>query len=284
MTAYESLEISYPAEHIGHILLTGPGKGNAMGTAMWREIPLAVAELDANLDVRAIVLSGSEKNFTFGLDIMDPPKMIMGAASGDAAAAGLAAERSALLELIRDMQQAANSLERANTPVIAAVHGWCIGGGVDLVSAADIRIADATAKFSVREIRLGIVADMGSLARLPHIIGDAATRELALTGRDFDAEEALRLGLVSRTIAVSKPEEPGTEVLAAAMDLAAEIAAQPPLVARGVKDVLNHVRQPSVDASNSYVAVWNSAFLPSEDLHEALMALAMRRAPEFKGR
>lgn len=284
MKTFESLEISYPATHIGHILLTGPGKGNAMGAAMWREIPEAIAELDSNPDVRAIVVSGSDKNFTFGLDIMDPPKMIMGAASGDAAAAGLAAERTALLDLIRQMQQAATALEKASTPVIAAVHGWCIGGGVDLVSAADIRIADDTAKFSVREIRLGIVADMGSLARLPHIIGDAATRELALTGRDFTAEEALRLGLISRQVTVTKPEEPGADVLAAAMELAAEVAAQPPLVARGVKDVLNHVRQPSVDASNAYVAVWNSAFLPSEDLHEALMALAMKRAPEFKGR
>ena len=162
-------------------------------------------------------------------------------------------------------------------PVVAAISGWCIGGGVDLISAADIRYASADAKFSVREVKVGMVADVGTLARLPAIIGDGHLRELALTGRDIDAQRAEKIGLVNDVFA--DPEA----VLAAARATAAEIAANPPLVVQGVKTVLDHTRSASVEDSLRFVAAWNSAFLPSEDLTEAIAALLEKRPPNFTG-
>jgi enoyl-CoA hydratase len=162
--------------------------------------------------------------------------------------------------------------------VIAAVHGWCVGGGVDLITACDLRICSADARFSVRETKVAMVADLGSLQRLPLVIGDAATRELALTGKDIDATRALALGLVSQVTADR------TALDAAARALAAEIAGNPPLVVRGVKQILDDATRRDVAEGLDRVAVWNSAFLPSEDLAEAASAFVARRPPAWKGR
>ena len=151
----------------------------------------------------------------------------------------------------------------AARPTIAAIHGWCIGGGVDLITAVDIRYASADAKFSVREVKLAIVADMGSLARLPQILSDGQLRELALTGKDIDAARAEKIGLVNEVFADAEA------TLAAAHATAAEIAANPPLTVHGVKEVLDQQRS-AVSASLRYVAAWNSAFLPSKDLTEGI--------------
>ncbi len=176
------------------------------------------------------------------------------------------------------MQAAITAVADCRKPVVAAVQGWCIGGGVDLISAADIRYASADAKFSVREVKVGMVADVGSLARLPLIIGDGHLRELALTGKDIDAARAEKIGLVNDVF------EDADAVLTAAQATAAEIAANPPLVVHGIKAVLDHSRSPRVDDSLRYVAAWNSAFLPSEDLTEAVAAVFEKRPPEFRGR
>ena len=175
------------------------------------------------------------------------------------------------------MQSGINAVADCRKPVIAAVAGWCIGGGVDLITAADIRLASADAKFSVREVRVAIVADMGSLARLPLIIGDGHTRELALTGKDIDAARADKIGLVNDVYADQEA------LLAAARAQAAEIAALPPLVVQGTMNVLDHSRAARVDDSLRYVAAWNAAFLPSNDLTEAITAVFEKRAPQFKG-
>ena len=159
----------------------------------------------------------------------------------------------------------------------AAIHGWCIGGGVDLISAVDIRYASADAKFSVREVKLSIVADVGSLARLPYILSDGHLRELALTGKDIDAARAEKIGLVNEVL----PDAEAT--LAAAHACAAEIAANSPLVTRGIKDVLDEQRTADVAASLRYVAAWNSAFLPSRDLKEGISAMFAKREPNFTG-
>jgi enoyl-CoA hydratase len=157
------------------------------------------------------------------------------------------------------------------------VHGWCIGGGVDLISAVDVRYASADAKFSVREVKLAIVADVGSLARLPLILSDGHLRELALTGKDIDAARAERIGLVNDVY------DDANAALAAAHETAAEIAANPPVVVNGVKDVLDQQRIARVSESLRYVAAWNAAFLPSKDLSEGLKATFEKRKPEFTG-
>jgi enoyl-CoA hydratase/carnithine racemase len=269
---YESVTTE-TKDHVALVTLVGPGKGNAMGPAFWSELPEVFTTLDADRDVRAIVITGSGKNFSYGLDLpamggMFAPLMAEGA---------MARPRTDFhTELLR-MQKAINAVADCRTPTIASVHGWCIGGAVDLISAVDIRYASADAKFSVREVRLAIVADMGSLARLPLILNDGHLRELALTGRDVDAARAEKVGLVNDVFADAD------KALAAAQATAAEIAANPPLAVYGVKDVLDQQRASAVSENLRYVAAWNAAFLPSKDLTEGISATFAKRPPQFTG-
>ncbi|WP_285498992.1 crotonase/enoyl-CoA hydratase family protein [Actinokineospora sp. NBRC 105648] len=261
------------ADRVAEVTLLGPGKGNAMGPDFWRELPIVFRELDADPEIRAVVLTGSGANFSYGLDL---PAMMpsWGELLGPDS---LAAPRSRFLDVVRTLQGAVGAVAACRKPVVAAVSGWCVGGGVDLIAAADIRVASAEAKFSVREVKVAIVADLGSLQRLAGIIGEGHLRELAYTGKDIDAERAQRIGLVNDV----HPDQ--AAALAAARELAADIAANPPLVVQGTKDVLNHDRERTVADGLRYVAAWNAAFLPSKDLGEAVQAFLERRPPEFRG-
>lgn len=269
---FESLTIDIDG-HVAQVTLTGPGKGNAMGPAFWAELPVAFEALDADPEVRAIVLTGSGRNFSYGLDLA----AMGGTLTPMMADGALAKERTAFHTELRTMQQSITAVADCRTPTIASVAGWCIGGGVDLISAVDIRYASADAKFSVREVKLAIVADVGSLARLPLILNDGHLRELALTGKDIDAARAERIGLVNEMF------DDAEAALAAAHETAREIAANPPLTVRGVKDVLDEQRTAAVSASLRYVAAWNSAFIASKDLTEGITAMFAKRPPEFKG-
>ncbi|MBD7996230.1 crotonase/enoyl-CoA hydratase family protein [Arthrobacter sp. Sa2CUA1] len=256
---------------VAEVQLLGPSKGNAMGPDFWTELPAVFADLGADDEVRAVVLYGSGGNFSYGLDLpaMEPVFRPLLESSGTDARL-----RSNFRQNIKELQDAVSSVARCGKPVIAAVDGWCIGGGVDLIAAADLRIASPVAKFSVREVKVGIVADLGSLQRLPAIIGAGATRHLALTGEDFAAPRALELGLVT---------ELADDVVARGRELAAMIAANPPLVVQGVKQVLDHGSEAAVQAGLDYVQVWNTAFLPSRDFAEAAQAFAERRPASFTG-
>jgi enoyl-CoA hydratase len=270
--AYESVTVDVDG-HVARVTLIGPGKGNAMGPAFWAEMPEVFGTLDADPDVRAIVLTGSGKNFSYGLDV---------AAMGDTltsllADGALARPRAEFHAHLKRMQQSITAVADCRTPIIASIHGWCIGGGVDLISAVDIRYASADAKFSVREVKLAIVADVGSLARLPLILSDGHLRELALTGKDIDAARAEKFGLVNDVY------DDAEASLAAAHATAEEIAANPPLAVQGIKDVLDEQRTAQVSASLRYVAAWNSAFLPSKDLTEGISAIFAKRPPQFTG-
>ena len=270
--SYESVTVE-AKDHVAQVTLIGPGKGNAMGPAFWSELPELFDELDADRDIRAIVITGSGRNFSYGLDLP-----AMGGSFAPLLADGaLARPRADFHAEIQRMQQAITAVADCRTPTIASVHGWCIGGGVDLISAVDIRYASADAKFSVREVKLAIVADVGSLARLPLILNDGHLRELALTGKDIDAARAEKIGLVNDVFADAEA------ALAGAHATAAEIAANPPLTVQGVKDVLDQQRISAVSASLRYVAAWNAAFLPSKDLTEGISATFAKRPPQFTG-
>ncbi|MQA26273.1 MAG: crotonase/enoyl-CoA hydratase family protein [Micromonosporaceae bacterium] len=260
-------------EHVAEVTLTGPGKGNAMGPDFWEELPRVFGALDADPSARAVVLSGDGANFSYGLDLR-----AMLPTWGEVLGPGAQAwPRTEFLAEVRRLQDAITSVAACRKPVIAAVSGWCIGGGVDLIAAADIRLASADARFSVREVKVAIVADLGSLQRLAGVIGEGHLRELAYTGKDIDAARAERIGLVNDV-----HPDPGA-VREAARQLAAEIAANPPLVVRGTKEMLNEAREPAVATGLRHVSAWNAAFLPSEDLAEAIQAFVQKRPPVFRG-
>jgi enoyl-CoA hydratase len=245
----------------------------SMGLEFFRELPELFRELDGDSSVRAIVLTGSSENFSFGLDLKDVAAMFGALATGSVGAT----DRTKLHAQAREWQASITAVADCRTPVISAIDGWCVGGGIDLVAATDIRLATASARFSIRETKMAIVADLGSLQRLVGIVGDGHLRELALTGGDIDAAKAERIGLVNTVY----PD--AAQLKDAALALAHEIAANPPLVTRGIKDVLDAERAPRVEAGLRYVAAWNSAFLPSNDLGEAFASFSERRPAEFTG-
>lgn len=204
MSSYEALAVEIK-DNVARVTLLGPGKGNAMGPAFWKEMPVVFAELDADPQVRAIVITGSGKHFSFGLDLMAMGPSLPSAGGGEASARS----RTNFHTMVKQLRDSITAVAECRTPTVAAVHGWCIGGGVDLISAADIRYASADAKFSVREVRkLAIVADVGSLARLPYMHTDGHLRELALTGKDIDAHRAEKIGLVTTCCRIRRPVWP----------------------------------------------------------------------------
>lgn len=257
------------APHVAEVSLTA----RAMAPAFFAELPAVMAALDADPQVRAVVLTGAEGRFSYGLDLRAATESL-----GSVLADPTAGAREEFLGNLRELQGAITAVADCRTPVVAAVQGWCVGGGVDLITACDVRIASANAQFSVREVRMGMVADLGSLQRLVGIVGDGHLRELALTGADIDAARAERIGLVNRVL------DDGDALRTAAFELAGSIAANSPLVTRGIKDVLDAERGPRVEAGLRYVAAWNAAFLPSADLAEAFTAFGERREPRFTGR
>jgi enoyl-CoA hydratase/carnithine racemase len=270
-----ALDVRRLAGDVVEVTLLGPGKGNAMGPDFWAEMPVLFAALDADDSVRSVVVTGSGPNFCFGLDLAAYGTLWGSLLAEDG---GLAKPRTRLYDQVRTMQSALDAVAECRKPVVAAINGWCIGGGVDLIAACDVRYASADAKFSVREVRVAMVADMGSLQRLPGIISDGHLRELVLSGKDVDAARAERIGLVNDVF--ETPEG----ALAAAREFAGQVAANPPLVVQGIKQVLDVDRSARVAAGLKLVAAWNAAFLPSMDLAEAMAAFGERRDPEFTGR
>jgi enoyl-CoA hydratase len=271
--SFRSLRVERADNGVVDVVLTGPGKGNAMGPDFWREMPVLFTALDADESVRAIVIRGDGKHFSYGLDLLAMSAELGPLIQGD----NLALARTRLLDLIGRMQQACDRVARCRKPVVAAIHGWCIGGGLDLASACDIRLASSDARISLREVKVAMVADIGSIQRLPRIIGEAHTRELAYTGKDIDAARALRIGLVSDVY-----DTPET-LLREAGTLAQSIAANPPLVVQGIKQVMDYCADKSLADGLRYVAVWNAAFLQSQDLGEAMAAFLEKRPAVFKG-
>jgi enoyl-CoA hydratase len=257
--------------NVGTLWLDSPERRNAMGPAFWEELPLRMRELSEDPEVRVVVIAARGSHFTIGLDL----KAFGGALGGGEGSE--AARRQRLLRTIKRLQGSISSVADCPKPVLAAVHGWCIGGGVDLITACDIRLAAADAVFSVRETRIAIVADVGTLQRLPGIVGAGHVAELAFTGKDVPAARAKEIGLVNDVLADA------AALHAAARAMAAEIAANSPLAVQGTKAVLRAGAGRSVAEALDYVAVWNAAFFPSNDVAEAMAAFVEKRRPRFTG-
>ncbi|HIA01926.1 MAG TPA: crotonase/enoyl-CoA hydratase family protein [Myxococcales bacterium] len=265
-----TLEIDGP---IAHIKLDRAQKLNAMNWAFWEGMPGIIEQINTNLDIRAAVLWGEGKAFSVGLDFFDvmPRLGVMGT--------GPDGERQRKLhQIIRDMQWAVTSVERCRVPVIAAVHGYCLGGGIDLITACDFRLAAKDAVFGIRETKMALVADIGTLQRLPRVIAPGIARELVYTGRDFNADYAAEIGLVNRIL----PDRDA--VIAEAVSVAREIAANAPLAVQGSKQTLNAAVIADIDRELEYVATYNAAHLVTQDLMHAIECFATKQTPEFKGK
>jgi len=259
--------------HIGYVCLNRADKMNALNQDFWFGMAPIFEEINGDMDVRVVVLSAKGKAFSVGLDFFDMlPRLGLGQAGPDG-------ERQRQLhQLIRDMQWAVTCVERCRVPVIAAIQGYCLGGAVDLITACDIRLASADAIFSVREPKVGIVADIGTLQRLPRVVGSGVARELIFTGQDIDATFAEKIGLVNR---VSDDLE---SCLDDARRTAEAIAKNAPLAVQGSKRVLIESEKGQIDRELEYVATWNAAHLLSQDLAAAIDSFARRTEPDFKGR
>jgi enoyl-CoA hydratase len=279
--------------NVATLWLDRPEARNAMGPAFWTDLPLMMEELSDDRAVRAIVIAARGPHFSVGLDLKSMAGMLSGGdehdtaptaapvagnGSGNAKPPSMASRAVTARQGILRMQRSVTSVAACPKPIVAAVHGYCIGGGVDLISACDIRVASADAVFSVRETRVAIVADLGSLQRLPRIIGKGHVAELALTGKDITAARAKEIGLVNDVL----PD--ADAALGAARQMAAEIAANSPLAVQGTKAVLVACEDKSVADGLDYVATWNAGFLSSDDLVEAMSAFMEKRPPEFRGR
>jgi enoyl-CoA hydratase len=270
------------AGEVATLWLDRPDARNALGRAFFGELPLVMAELSADPDVRAVVVAARGRDFSVGLDLNETAaSLAAGAAGGGGEAKAVplspAARAAATRRSLLQMQAAISSVADCPKPVIAAVHGYCVGGGMDLVTTCDVRLASADAVFSVRETRMAMVADLGTLQRLPRIVGGGHAAELALTGTDVHAARAKEIGLVNEVY------EDREELLAAAGSMAREIAALSPLAVQGTKAMLAANDGRTVAQGLEYVATWNAGMLASEDLAEAVRAFLEKRPPRFTG-
>jgi enoyl-CoA hydratase len=257
-------------DHIAHLVLNRPGAMNTMHPAFWRELDDTLAKLHREGTARALVISSTGKHFSAGMALETFGGEI---AMDDSTAEG----RAAIFDMLTDMQSTFTKLETLRIPVIAAIQGGCIGGAVDMVTACCIRYATADAFFCIQEINIGMVADVGTLQRLPKLIPLGVAKELAYTGRRLPAHKALGYGLVNEVFDTQEA------MLAAALKCAAEIAAKPPVAIWGSKQVIHYTRDHSVDDSLKQMGWIQGAIWSNAHVREAVAAMKEKRAGQFPG-
>ncbi|XP_043687275.1 delta(3,5)-Delta(2,4)-dienoyl-CoA isomerase, peroxisomal [Telopea speciosissima] len=273
MEKYKTLEIVRASSNsqVINLYLNRQSVRNALSSDFFSEFPRALSSLDQDPNVRVIILSGHGDHFCAGIDLSTLKDSFANTTSNDDR--GRSGER--IRQSIKGLQAAITALERCRKPVIAGIHGGCIGGGIDLVTGCDIRYCTEDSFFSVKEVDLAIVADLGTLQRLPGIVGFGNAMELALTGRKFSGLEAKSFGLVSRVFGSKSAMDEGL------VGLAEGIAEKSPLAVNGTKAVLLRSRDLTLDQGLDYVATWNSVVLQSNDLAEAVSAQIQKRKPVF---
>ncbi len=255
--------------NIAEVTLDRSSAINAMNTDFWRELPIIIETLDQDGSVRAIILSASGKHFTAGMDL----ELLANMDDNRDVEPSRAAEKKR--RWVMALQDVFSSLERARMPIISAIQGACIGGGVDMICATDIRLCTTNAFFNIKETELGITADVGTLQRILHVMPSGLAKELAYTSRDLTAEEALNCGFVNNIY------ESQEEMRAAAYDLAKNIVKHSPIAINGVKEMLNYSRDHSIADSLNYMATWQGGMLQNTDIQEAIAAHRQKRSPKF---
>lgn len=256
--------------HIASVSFNRPKKANSLHMDAWEEMQQIFESLHENPEVRVIVLSGEGNHFCAGIDLetlMSLQKFNEISCEGR--------KREALRKFIFKLQDSITAIEKCRKPVLAAIHGACVGGGVDITAACDMRYCVEKTHFSIKEIDLGLVADIGTLQRLPKILQPGIVAELAYTGRKVSGAEATKIGLTNQTFATV--EEMKTEVYA----IAKNIASKSPLCIRGTKEMLLYSRDHTVADSLNYMTAWNASMLLSDDLMEAFAAAMEKRVGNF---
>ena len=262
-------------DHVAHVSMCRGDDFNTMTKAFWSELPELIDKISDEGKARVIVLSAQGKHFCAGMDLAnfksdgdflstDTKKITQGRRS------------EAQFRVTRDLQYSISCLEKSRIPVIAAIQGACIGAGVDLITACDIRYASNDAFFCIQETNIGMAADVGTLQRLPYLIPEGILRELAYTGRRFSADESLKYGLVNAVF--DTPDA----VIEHALVVAREITDKAPLAISGIKEVLNYNRDHTVEESLNYNALWNAAMNFSDDMMEAFKSKTEKRDPDFQ--
>nr|CAD7403035.1 unnamed protein product [Timema poppensis] len=268
--SFQTLAVTVPKPFVYQVELNRPQKLNAMSNTMWLEIGQCFSELGDNPECRAIVLSGSGKIFCAGIDFIDLMELSKIVVEHE----DIARRSNALRKQIKRYQETITSLEKCPKPVIAAIHSACIGGALNLITAADIRFCSSDAWFQLKEVEIGMAADVGVLQRLPKIIGsDSLVRELSYTARKMLAPEAKECGLVSRVF------DNKDSLLEGALNVATDIATKSPVAVQLTKRNLVYSRDHTVEEGLEYIANWNMTMLQSEDFANASMAQATKSPP-----
>ena len=270
---YECFDVETTGR-VAHLRMIRPERSNSMIPSFWRELPEIVDGLSATGTVRAVVLSAEGRHFCSGMDLSvfagNDTLGVEGAGDGHRSRRNEAFRTTAM-----KLQDTFTALERARMPVLCAIQGACVGGGVDLVSAADLRYADETAFFSIAEINIGMTADVGTLQRMPKLVPEGIVRELAYTGRRWSAAEAKAAGFVNEVFADHDT------LVAGVLAVAEEIAAKSPMAIWGTKQTMHYTRDHRVDDGLEYIANWNAAMFDTDDMAEAFRAKSERRGAEF---
>ncbi|KAF3388273.1 hypothetical protein DPV78_012258 [Talaromyces pinophilus] len=274
--SYKYFNLTFPHEYVAHVETNRPDKLNSYFEAMWLELRTIFKTLSDSPDVRAIVFSGAgDRAFTAGLDVKAASQGLLGPQDGKSTDPARVATQ--LRRHIDEFQDCVTSIERCEKPVIVAMHGIAYGLAIDLSVAADIRLCAKNTAFSVKEVDIGLAADIGTLTRLPKVVGNYGwVKEVALTARVFGAEEALKVGFVNGVYDTKQ------ETVQKAVELAALMASKSPVAVQGTKELLNYSRDHSVKDGLRYTGVWNSAAVQAKDVSAAVLSGLEKRVPTFE--
>lgn len=258
--------------HVAEVVLDNPAKLNAMAPVFFAEIKRVFEEIDEDPEIRCAILWAEGRHFTAGLDLFASTSLL-----SPPSEEAPATKNYEFYKHVLHLQDCISAAEKCRKPVIAAVHGHCIGGGVDLTTACDFRLCTKEATFSIHETKIAIVADVGTLQRITNVVSKGVAREMAFTGCKLSAERAYHSGLVNDVF------DDKDAMLARARELAAEIASFSPLAVQGTKEVLNYSDDHNLRDGLEFIALWNSGFLKSNDVKEAVTAFMEKREPTFTG-
>ncbi|PCG91111.1 Crotonase, core [Penicillium occitanis (nom. inval.)] len=273
---YQYFTVYFPSDrpYVAHVEINRPDKLNTFIELMWLEMRQVFDRLSSDSSVRAIVLTGAgNRAFSAGLDVKQASTELF----GDKGGSDTARKTFHIRRFIYQFQECLTAIERCEKPVICTMHGFSYGFAIDICAAADIRLCTRDVQFSVKEVDIGMAADIGVLSRLPKVVGNFGwVKEVALSARIFGAEEALRVGFVNTVYETKQDAVEGS------LALASLIAQKSPVAVLGTKELLNYSRDHSIQEGLRYTAVWNSAAVQTNDLPTALLSGIEKRVPTFE--